>query len=382
MSVHQYIKQTFEHLHQYPEVAFTEFKTSDFIASELERLGFEVRRGLGKTGLVGMLRFSQDGPCVALRADMDALPIHEETGVSYASRNPGVMHACGHDSHMTIALACCAYFAENKDSYKGSFMAIFQPAEEIVAGAQAMLDDGVFADVKPDVLFAMHNWPQLPVGSIGIQAGPVTAYADRFKVELRGVGGHGAFPNTTRDPIAMAATAIQSTFSLVNRRCDPKRPRAVSFGIIQGGSSFNIIPEKVVIEGTARIVSLEDQEEIIELLHQSFSSAAALHNGTYQLEYTKGVPAVVNDTEVCQDVVEILSRNFPGMNVATTDLAVLAGEDVTYFLQEVPGAWILFGTRQSGHTNELHNPKYLVPQESLIEGYDVMRTILADYLKP
>ncbi|MGI6149496.1 MAG: M20 metallopeptidase family protein [Limnochordia bacterium] len=370
-----------EELHQQPELAFQEEKTSAVIARELRRFGFKVRTGVGKTGVVGLLRFDEDGPCAALRADMDALPVLEETAVPYASRHPGVMHACGHDSHMAIALGCCRYFAENKTRFRGTFMAVFQPAEEIVGGAPAMLADGVFQDARPDVLFALHNWPQIPTGTVGIQAGPLTAFADRFQVVFRGVGGHGALPHKARDPIAMAAAAVQGAFAAVQRRSDPMRPRALSFGSIRGGSRFNIIPEEVVLEGTVRTLSPEDQNEMIALLEQVFGAAASAYGGTHKLDYEQGVPAVINDLEVCQRASAVVRERLPRTTVTTSGLNSLIGEDVAYFLQQVPGALLLFGSAEPGKVNELHNPRYLVPDEAVIAGFEAIREILCSYLE-
>ena len=212
-------------------------------------------------------------------------------------------------------------------------MAIFQPAEEIVAGAQGMLAEGIFDEVRPDVLFALHNWPELPLGTMGIQGGPLTAFADRFQVAFRGRGGHGALPHKARDPIAMAAAGVQGAFAAVQRKGDAMRPRALSFGTIHGGSSFNIIPEEVVLEGTVRTISPEDQRDMIHLLEQAFGAAAQMYGGTHELDYQAGVPAVVNHEEVCQRVVDVLQKRLPEMSIVTSGLSSLIGEDVAYFLQ-------------------------------------------------
>lgn len=378
--MHDYIQRMRETLHQNPEVAFAEHKTAELVASELRKLGFTVKTGVGKTGVVGTLSFGGEGPCVAVHADMDALPIEETTGADFSSQHSGVMHACGHDTHTAIALGICAYLAEHKEQFNGSVMAIFQPAEEIVAGAKAMLDDGLFSEVKPDVLFALHNWPCIPTGTIGVQPGPVTSFADRFAVVFRGVGGHGAFHHQTKDPIAMASMGIQASFSLVQRRTG-LAPRALSFGKIQGGSSFNIIPEEVELEGTVRTVSLEQQEEMISLLHQAFRSAAELYGGSYSLVYRKGVPATMNDEGVCRRVIEVIHGELPEMPIVTDGLATLAGEDVSYFLQEVPGALLFFGTQEEGAVNQLHNPGYLPSHEAVMGGFKALLAVVTDYLK-
>lgn len=376
----KYIEEMRAELHSNPELALEEFWTSEFIATELKKMGFTVRQKIGGTGVLGILDFEKPGKTVALRADMDALPVQEETGVFYASKNPGKMHACGHDSHMATLLGTCAYAAQNRERLSGKLMAIFQPAEEIVVGAKAMLKDGVFAEEKPDRFVGIHNWPNLPVGTLGLQKGPITAFADRFKTSFKGQGGHGAFPHRTKDPITMASAAIQNAFSLAQRRSDANYPQVLSFGVIQGGTSFNVIPEQVVVEGTVRTMRPEDQNNMIEILHQAFAAGVNLHGGDYELEYCKGVPAVVNDVQFVTELVEIFQAKLPEIPVITEGLASLIGEDVAYFLQEVPGVLLLIGSGEEGAVNELHNPHFLVPKKTLYSGYYALAAVLEAYL--
>jgi len=376
----QYMKTIYERLHKHPELSEQEVWTSEFISSELSRLGFTVRTNLGGRGVVGTLKLSGPGTTLAFRSDMDALPVQEDTDTPYASKNPGVMHACGHDSHMATLLGTCLYASQNKDRLKGTMMAIFQPAEENVVGAKAMLEQGLFSEQKPHRFVGIHNWPSLPAGVIGLQDGPITAFADRFKVTFVGSGGHGALPHTTIDAIAMATSGIQNAFSLCQRRANASFPQALSFGIIQGGTSFNVIPSQVIVEGTARTVRQEDQEAMIDNLHKAFGSAAHLHGGHYHLEYLKGVPAVVNNTTCVQELADVFSTRIPEVPVVSQGLASLIGEDVTYFLQEVPGVLLLLGSGQEGAVNELHHPSFLVPTETLITGYKALTAIVEGYL--
>jgi amidohydrolase len=375
-----YLESVFEQLHQHPEVSLQEKWTAQFVATELRKFGFTVTTGVGGTGVVGVLECEHQGPVLALRSDMDALPVQEKTGVDYASCNPGVMHACGHDSHMAIALGACAYAAQNRESLAGILLAIFQPAEETVVGALAMLADGVFSEYQPERLVGIHNWPKLPAGSLGLQKGPITAFADRFRVIFRGQGGHGAFPHTTKDPIAMATNAVQAAFSLTRRKTDSLYPQVLSFGVIQGGTSFNVIPETVMVEGTVRTLRRDDQELMISLLHQAFGSAAALYGGSYELEYDKGVPSVINNATVVEELQGFFTNQLPDTTVVTEGLASLIGEDVAYFLQEVPGVLLYVGSGQEGAINELHNPSFLVPRQSLKTGYKALVCIINGYL--
>ncbi len=376
----QYMQRIYETLHAHPELSEEEVWTADFISGELTRLGFTVRTNVGGTGVVGILELADRGQTLALRCDMDALPVHEDTGASYASKYPGVMHACGHDSHMATVLGACAYASQNKERLAGTLMAIFQPAEETVVGAKAMLDQGLFSKHKPDHFIGIHNWPSLPVGSIGLQEGPITAFSDRFKVTFVGEGGHGAFPHKTIDSIAMATAGIQNAFALAQRRANASFPQILSFGMIKGGTSFNVIPPKVEVEGTVRTIRQEDQETMIDNLHQAFGAGAHLHGGSYTLEYSKGVPAVVNDATCVNELSEIFSAKIPEIPVVTQGLASLIGEDVAYFLQEVPGALLLIGSGQEGAINELHHPAFLVPTQTLETGYKALTSIVEGYL--
>ena len=376
----QYMRETYETLHRHPELSEKEVWTADFVAGELARLGFTVRTNLGGTGVVGILEFAGPGQTLALRCDMDALPIQEDTGVSYASENPGVMHACGHDSHMATLLGVCRFAARHKERLTGTLMVIFQHAEEIVVGAKAMLEAGLFAEHRPQRLIAIHNWPSLPAGSIGLQKGPITAFSDFFKVTFRGQGGHGAFPRKTIDSIAMATAGIQNAFSLAHRRSDERFPQTLSFGMIQGGTSFNVIPPEVVAEGTVRTCRKEDQDRMIDNLHRAFGAGASLHGGDYVLEYQKGVPAVINDAAVVEELDSAFSSKIPETPVIKEGLASLIGEDVAYYLQEVPGVLLLIGSGQEGSIAELHHPSFLVPAQTLETGYKALTSIVEVYL--
>ena len=267
-------------------------------------------------------------------------------------------------------LLCCQYAAGLKNELKGTVQVVFQPAEEIVEGAKAMLADGLFSDKKPDYMFALHNWPHIPVGSVGIQAGPLTAYSGRFEAVFKGVGGHGAFPHKAKDPIAMATSAVQSAYTLVQRYSNPQGARVMSVGSIRGGSSFNVIPDRVTIEGTVRALQRSEQEKMVELLHQAFGAAARLYAGSYELLYEEGLPAVVNDRELARQLVEMLGKSVPNCRFSPATWKAI-GEDVAYFFNLVPGVLIFIGSGQEG-INELHHPEYLVPERAACgsEGFE------------
>lgn len=380
MHIMSYLQKVYRELHAQPELSAQEAQTAAFVAAELKEMGFTVTTGVGGHGVVGVFPLVGSGPTLALRCDMDALPVSEETGADFASQNPGVMHACGHDSHMAMVLGACRYAVANEERLRGTLMAIFQPSEEVGMGARSMLEAGVFSRLTPFRLVGIHNWPDLPAGTLGLQSGPITASTDQFKAVLRGVGGHGARPHQTRDTIAMAAAAVQNAFTLAQRRADPASPQVLSFGAIRGGTSFNIIPEQVVLEGTVRTVRSEDQALMIRLLHQAFKAAADLHGGSYELMYEEGVPAVVNDPAVTAEIAGFFAARIPDIPVVSEGLASLIGEDVGCFLQEVPGILLFIGSGQEGAVNELHNPRFLVPCQTLVTGYKALTSIIAGYL--
>ncbi|HPT82908.1 MAG TPA: M20 family metallopeptidase [Limnochordia bacterium] len=380
MDLASYVQKVYQELHAHPELSSQEAWTASYVARELKQMGFAISTQVGGHGVVGLLDAGRPGLTLGLRSDMDALPMGEETGVSYASQIPGVMHACGHDSHMAMVLAACRYAAENKERLQGKLLAVFQPAEEVGDGAKAMLEAGVFAQVKPDRFVGIHNWPSLGVGSLGLQSGPLTANTDSFTAVFRGVGGHGALPHRTKDAIAMATAGVQNAFALTQRYTDASYPQVVSFGVIQGGTTFNIIPETVTVAGTVRTMRLEDQEQMIRLLHQAFRAAADLYGGSYGLDYAKGVPGVVNDAQVAAELAEFFAAQLPDVRVVSEGLASLVGEDVGYFLQEVPGVLLFVGSGREGAVNELHNPRFLVPAEALVTGFRALVSIIEGYL--
>nr|NLJ02298.1 amidohydrolase [Bacillota bacterium] len=377
----EYMREIYETLHRHPELSEQEYRTADLIAKELEYLGFAVRRNIGGTGVVGVLEFDGPGRILALRCDMDALPVQEESGVAFASQNPGVMHACGHDSHMATVLGVCRLAAQQRERFAGTLLAVFQPAEEVVVGARAMLEQGLFAEHQPDRIVGIHNWPSLPAGSIGLQAGPITAFADRFRVTFQGAGGHGAVPHKTADPIAMAAAGVQNAFALAQRSTDSSSPQTLSFGLIQGGTRFNVIPSQVVAEGTVRTISSEDQEKMIANLHRAFAASAKLYGGDYDLEYSRGVPAVVNNRDCVEELAGIFAAEIPEVPVRTHGLASLIGEDFTYYLEKIPGVLLLIGSGQAGAVNELHHPSFLVPPKTLETGCRALFSIVKGYLE-
>ncbi|MBC7323475.1 MAG: amidohydrolase, partial [Acetomicrobium sp.] len=238
--------------HQFPELSFKEFETARKIAIYMKELGYEVKENVGKTGVVALLKGAKENPTVALRADIDALPVKEMTGLSYASKNDGVMHACGHDIHVTCALGAAKILASLKDELQGSVIFIFQPAEEINAGAKAMIDDGVLENPNVSMIFGLHNNPEIPVGKVGLKEGPLMAAVDSTFITIRGQGGHAAYPHRVIDPIVCASSIVMNLQTIVSRNVDPQKSAVISFGSINGGIANNVIPDEVKLTGTVR----------------------------------------------------------------------------------------------------------------------------------
>ncbi|WP_269758006.1 M20 family metallopeptidase [Thalassobacillus sp. C254] len=305
-------------LHQYPELSFQEYKTSSVVKRELEKIpGMKIYAGLEHTGLstgvVGELAFGDDGPVIALRADMDALPIEEENEEDYRSKQPGVMHACGHDAHTTIVLGAARILAEKvKPAFAGTIKFIFQPAEEDtdeqgVTGSPYMISHGVLDNV--DVALALHMDPEYPVGHVRLHEGPSMANVDTFTGSIHGTGGHGAYPHLGTDPTWMLSLILQSIHGISARKVSPLEPAVISVCHIEGGSSTNVIPSKVLLEGTMRSYTKETRKELEEELHHAFAVAKSL-GGSYELEVKKGEPALNNSSKAINLVRETIGEFF------------------------------------------------------------------------
>lgn len=289
-------------LHRHPELAFAEHRTAGIVASHLASLGLEVQSGVGRTGVVGLLEGSQDGPTVMLRFDMDALPIQEETGLPFASQTPGCMHACGHDGHTAIGMGVASLLAAQQGRLAGRVKFVFQPAEEIANGARAMIDDGVLLNPTPDVVFGLHLWSQIPLGRAVVKPGPLWAAADRFDVEVVGRGSHGAMPHTGVDAIAVAAFAIAQLQTVVSRHRDPLQPAVLTVGVVQGGSAFNVLAERVHLCGTLRTFDEQTRAGVIAAMHAVLSGVCAAHGASYTLTFSDYAPPVVNDAGATQQL--------------------------------------------------------------------------------
>ncbi len=355
-------------LHRIPETAFTETKTAAYVAARLQEWGYTTQEGVGQTGVVALLEGGAGhGPVLAVRADMDALAVTEQTGLPFTSEHPGRMHACGHDSHMAMALGAAYVLAQFRHALAGTVKFIFQPSEEQPTGAGAMIADGVLTNPVPDGIVGLHNWPGLPVGQLALRSGPVTGSVDRFEITIAGRGGHGAKPHETVDPVVMASHCVLALQAVVSRLNDPVKPLVLTIGAIHGGEAFNVIPHEVCLTGTIRAADPAVQKLVPDQMQQVLNGVTAAYGGTAALAYQWGIPSVVNDAAFTQRTEGYLRRWFPDDQVVELAEPSLVGEDYSLFLEAIPGTFFFLGTG-AGDGFGLHHPKYSVPEEILSIG--------------
>jgi len=362
--------------HCHPEVAFEEARTSAVVREFLESLGLPVRSA-GGTGLVAVLEGNPGGKTVALRADMDALPVQEEGEKEYRSLNRGVTHACGHDGHMAMLMAAAKVLAGRKNDLNGRVVFLFQPAEEKPpGGAKRMIEEGALDGV--DAVFGLHLWQPFPTGMIGVIKGPMLAQADNFSLIVKGKGGHGAMPHTAVDPILAAAQIIVSSQSIVSRNVDPLKPCVVTFGTINGGTTHNIIPAEVAMAGTVRTFDLAVQALAERRLREIAEETAKAFGASCRVEYTTGYPALVNDAGMVDFVTDVAKRVFGKSCLRPFD-PVMGGEDFAYYLQKVPGAFLFLG---AGDDREFphHHPAFDIDEKALPLGTLLITSLALEFL--
>lgn len=366
--------------HRYPEIGFQEHRTSRIIAQSLQELGLEVQTGVGQTGVVGLLEGAKPGPVVLMRFDMDALPIQEGTRAEYASLNKGVMHACAHDGHMTMGLTLAKIMSKYRNQMAGTLKFIFQPAEEGLGGAFAMIADGVLENPTPDVAFAMHIWTPLELGTVQVTTGPAMAASSIFTLTIHGRGGHGAAPHEAVDPILAAGHIISALQSIVSRNVDPQESVVISLGQVQAGTTFNVIPEVVEIKGTVRSYSNEVHRMLYRRILEMARNLAAGFNCTVALETIAIVAAVVNSPEPTTRVVNAAVQLVGAENVINK--REMASEDMGYMLEEVPGCYFFIGGRNEakGFNFPHHHPQFDFDERAMIHGVATMGTAVASYV--
>ena len=353
-------------IHAHPELRYEENRTADIVAKRLAELGYTVETGIGRTGVVGLIRGTQGpGKMIGLRADMDALPIQERNQFPHASRHPGKMHACGHDGHVAMLLGAAQEIAENPN-FKGSVALIFQPAEEGGAGAQRMIDDGLFQRYPVDAVFAMHNWPGLQEGEFAAHTGAVMASSNEFSVKIQAKGAHAAMPDLGIDPVVIAAQLILAFQTIVSRNCKPVEPAVLSVTQIQAGEAINVIPDHAILQGTVRTFSIETLDLIEQQMSKLSTELCAAFGATAEMEFERKYPPTINSAEMAELAKNALKR-VPEVTAVHTNLPPTMGaEDFAFMLQHKPGAYLWIGNGDGGHRTHghgigpctLHNPSY------------------------
>ena len=357
------------HFHRYPELSFKEFNTAETISEHLDKLGISHKKGVGKTGVVGEITFGP-GPTIALRADMDALPIQEENNLDYKSLNDGVMHACGHDGHMAILLGAANALSKNSKLKKGTVRFIFQPAEEGLGGAKYMIEDGCLD--KVDEIYGLHLWNYQLYGEVGIKDGPVMASADLFDIEVSGKGGHGATPQGTVDAIVVASNLVTMLQTIVSRNTNPLESTVLSIGKIKGGHNFNIISDKVHMSGTTRSYTEENRKMIKQRMKEVIEGVSKSFGADIKLNYKDGYPPTVNHSSQVEKVLEAASSIVA--SGAKNPYLSMGGEDFSYYLQNKPGCFFFVGS--APNENEIlstphHCSHFNIDERALLIGASV-----------
>lgn len=368
-------------IHMNPELMFEEVKTAALAAEWLEKFGYKVQKGMAKTGVVGLLEGERGGKTIALRADMDALPMEEINAIPYASKVKGKMHACGHDAHVTILLGAARFFSTLEGRVKGNIKFLFQPAEEGGAGAKIMMDEGVLENPKVEAIFGVHVFPDLPTGKVGLYEREGLAATDRFEIRITGKGGHGAYPHLTKDPILAAAHLITQIHSIVSRNIDPLDSGVISVCRVSGGTAFNIIPDEVELVGTIRSLTPAVQKELKTRLEQVSQGVAQSFRVECKFNFQTYSPALINDPAMSRFVAEVASQVIGKENVETMK-PVMGGEDFAFFLEKVPGAYFRLGcgNKDKGITQALHNSRFNLDEDVLPLGVEMFVRIVDQYL--
>ena len=368
-------------IHMNPELGFEEVETSKLVAGWLEKFGLQVKKAVAKTGVVGLLQGERGGKTVAIRADMDALPLEEANQITYRSRVKGKMHACGHDAHVTILLGVARLFSSIQGQVKGNIKWIFQPAEEGGGGGRIMVEEGVLEDPKVDSIFGAHMFPDLRIGKVGIYEHEGLATADRFIIKMLGKGGHGAYPYLSKDPIYAAGHLITQINAIVSRSINPLDSAVVTIGKVTGGTAFNIIPDEVELLGTVRSLNPRVREALKFKIEKVTQGVARSFEMGYQFDYQYGYPALFNNPEMSHLVASACVRGVGKENVEFLRPS-MGGEDFAYYLEKIPGAFFRLGCRneEKGIVHPLHSSQFNIDEDVLPFGVEMFTRIIDQYL--
>lgn len=366
-------------LHRFPELGFQEFRTAEKVAEYLKVLGLEVETGIGGTGVIGLLR-GKSGPAIALRACLDALPVTEQSGVEYASHNPGVMHACGHDGNMTITLGAARILAQYKETLEGNVKFIFQASEENTGGAAEIIKAGGLKNPDVGAIITPHNWHGIPQGVMVVKPGPVLASSDLFKLEIFGTPGHGAWPHLAVDPIPIAADVISAFQNIISREIDPTKAATVSIGRIEGGTAENIISESVALYGTVRTLDEDVRILIQNRIEEIAKGVTQAARAACKLTYNRIMPPVNNDARLSAFTTNVLSKAF-SPNMVTSEFPPTMGcEEFSLYQQQIPGIFLFIGNDIPGReVVPIHSPYYIFNDEILTGGVKALCEIALSY---
>lgn len=367
------------HLHRNPEVSFHEEKTSSFVADMLESFGIEVKRHVGGHGIVGVLRGERPGPVVMLRADMDALPIQDEKNVAYASQQAGVMHACGHDGHISMLLGTALYFSRHRQEVQGELRFLFQPAEELLpGGAVQVIADGALEGV--DVIYGIHLWTPIPVGVVASTAGPMMAAADDFYIDIKGKGGHGGMPQATVDSVVVGSALVMQLQTVVSRSVDPLRPAVLTIGTMQAGSAQNVIAEQCKLSGTVRTFDEETRNAMKERVLTMVAQTGAAYGAETQVKYIMGYPPVVNDERETARFFREAEATFGPDRVQNSPM-LMPAEDFAYYLQKVPGCFMFVGAGnpEKNAVYPHHHPMFDFDEDAMQTGVQLFVSMVKGY---
>jgi amidohydrolase len=363
------------HLHSYPEVSGEEYQTRDYLLTQLHAMGIPTRTFPTHAGIAGTIEGQSPGGVIALRADMDALPITENNDVPYKSKKPGVMHACGHDGHMAILLGVASALQQSRDTWSGTIKLLFQPSEEAAphGGAPKMIQDGVLVEPVVDAIFGLHMWPELAYGDIAIRRGPLMASSDRFTLKVRGSGSHAATPHQGTDAILMTADILNALSRIVHRQLDPRETATISVGTIHGGERYNVIAKEVTIEGTVRTLNEDIRQQIPARIRQMASGVCTGYGGSFELDYAFGYPTLCNAADETGLVIMTASRFLKPEHVRADILPNLGAEDFAFYTQHVPGAYFFLGCSEQGkELRPLHNGNFDFDERALFIGAQIL----------
>jgi len=364
-------------IHREPELGFDTEKTAEKVLAALEGLPLDTETGVAKNGIVATLEGEEDGPTVALRADMDALPILEDTGLHFASETEGKMHACGHDGHTSMLVGAAHTLSGMRDRLGGTVKFIFQPAEEGGGGGKVMVEEGVADDVSS--IFALHLWPGLPFGKVATKAGPIMAAADAFEMEVKATGSHGAMPHLGSDAISIAAQVVTALQTIVSREVDPVEPAVLTVGEIGAGTAFNVIPDRAHLGGTVRTLNADLRQNMPRRMEELARGIAKGMRGDIDLAYTFSYPVTVNNEAAANLALDVAEDLFGGESVLELPSPSMGAEDFSYFLESMPGAFIWLGIGEDA--SGLHTPKFAFDEDILPRGSALLAALAIEALK-